>query len=126
MYIYDNHARVNVMTVLHARDMHHHRGTLKTHVYTPLEFDFHTTRKQAKDPGQRYQLLLQPVLMPRISTGCKSSWYLWPAAIKGKVFGTGLKHHPVPKLQYRNRLVPPTGTKSTRRNMYRLVEPTGA
>jgi len=85
-----------------------------------------TTRKQAKGPGQRYQLLLQPVLMPRISTGCKSSWYLWPAAIKGKVFGTGLKHHPVPKLKYRKRLVPPTGTKSTRRNMYRLVEPTGA
>ena len=85
-----------------------------------------TTRKQAKGPGQRYQLLLQPVLMSRISTGCKSSWYLWPAAIKGKVFGTGLKHHPVPKLQYRNRLVPPTGTKSTRRNRYRLVEPTGA
>ena len=59
-------------------------------------------------------------------TGCKSSWYLWPAAIKGKVFGTRLKHHPVPKLQYRNRLVPPTGTKSTWRNRYRLVEPTGA
>src|SRR6185369_2548701 len=68
---------------------------------------------------------LQPVLM-RISTGCKSSWYLWPAVIKGKGFGTGLKHHPVPKLQYRNRLVPPTGTKSTRRNRYRLVTSTGA
>ena len=26
-------------------------------------------------PGQKYQLLLQPVLMPRISTGCNSSWY---------------------------------------------------
>ena len=25
-----------------------------------------TTRKQAKGPGQRYQLLLQPVLMPHI------------------------------------------------------------
>ena len=33
---------------------------------------------QAAGPGQRYQLLLQPVLMPRISTGCKNSWYLWP------------------------------------------------
>ena len=28
-----------------------------------------TTRKQAKGPGQRYQLLLQPVLMRGISTG---------------------------------------------------------
>ena len=51
--------------------------------------DASTTRKQAKVPVQRYQLLLQPVLMPRISTGCKNSWYIWPAAIKGKVFGTG-------------------------------------
>ena len=59
--------------------------------------------------------------MPRISTGSKSSWYLWPAAIKGKGFGTGLKHHPVPKPQYRHRLVPPTGTKRTRRYRYRLV-----
>ena len=89
----------------------------------PSHWATHTTRKQAKGPGQRYQLLLQPVLMPHISTGCKSSWYLWPAAIKGKVFGTGLKHHPVPKLQYRNRLVPPTGTKSISRNRYRLVQP---
>jgi len=40
-----------------------------------------TTRIRAKGPAQRYQLLLQPVLMPRISTGCKSNWYLWPAAI---------------------------------------------
>ena len=57
-----------------------------------------TTRKRGKGPGQSYQLLLQPVLMPR-------SWYLWPAAIKGKGFGTGLKHYPVPKPQYRHRLV---------------------
>jgi hypothetical protein len=28
--------------------------------------------------GQRYQLLLQSVLMRSISTGCNSSWYLWP------------------------------------------------
>ena len=88
-----------------------------------------TTRKQARGPGQRYQLLLQSVLMPcistGISTGCKSSWYLWPAAIKGKGFGTGLKHYPVPKSQYRHWLVSPTGTKRTRRNRYRLVEPTG-
>ena len=83
--------------------------------------DVVTTRKQAKGPGQRYQLLLQPVLMPRISTGCKSSWYLWPAANKGKRFGTGLKHHPVPKSQYGHRLVPSTGIKRTRRNRYRLV-----
>ena len=56
----------------------------------------------------------------------KSSWYLWPAAIKGKGFGTGLKHYPVPKPQYRHRLVPPIGTKRTRRYRYRLVPPTGA
>ena len=57
-----------------------------------------TTRKRAKNPYQKYQLLLQPVLMPRISTGCNNSWYLWPAVFKGRTFGTGLKHHPVPKL----------------------------
>ena len=57
-------------------------------LYEQILFPEATTRKQAKAPGQRYQLLLQPVLM-RISTGCKSSWYLWPAAIKGKGFGTG-------------------------------------
>ena len=62
----------------------------------------------------------------RISTGCKNNWYLWPAAIKGKGFGTGLKHYLVPKPQYRHRLVPPTCTKRTKRNRYRLVEPTGA
>jgi len=72
-----------------------------------------TTRKHAKGPGQRYQLLLQPVLM-RV---------LWPAAIKSMGFGTGLKHYPVPKPQYMHRLVPPTGTKRTRRNRYRLVAP---
>ena len=33
----------------------------------------------------------------------------WPAALKGKRFGTGLKHHPVPKLKNRHRVVPPTG-----------------
>ena len=27
--------------------------------------------------GQRYQLLLQPVPMGAIGTGCNSSWYLW-------------------------------------------------
>ena len=31
--------------------------------------------------GQMYQLLLQPVLMPRISTGWKSSWYFWPGPL---------------------------------------------
>ena len=31
--------------------------------------------------GQRYQLLLQPVLMRGISTGCNSSWYLWPGPL---------------------------------------------
>jgi len=34
-----------------------------------------TTRKRAKDPGQKYQLLLQPVLMRGISTGCNTSRY---------------------------------------------------
>ena len=42
-----------------------------------------TTRKQAKGPGQRYQLLLQPVLMPRISNSCKSSWYLFQRHCNG-------------------------------------------
>ena len=91
-----------------------------------------STRKRAKGPGQRYQLLLQPVLIASvpgtdsISTSCNSSWYFWPVPFKGKVFGTGLKHHPVPKPQYRHRLVPPTGTKRTRRNRHRLVAPTDA
>jgi hypothetical protein len=31
--------------------------------------------------GQRYQLLLQPVLIRGISTGCNSSWYLWPGPL---------------------------------------------
>ena len=64
---------------------------LLKHAWIP--FFQYTTRKQAKGPDG-------------ISTGCKSSWYLWPAAIKGKGFGTGLKNHPVPKPQYRHRLVP--------------------
>ena len=42
-------------------------------IYTLHRDSVATTRKRAKDPDQRYQLLLQPVLMPRISTGCKSS-----------------------------------------------------
>ena len=101
-------------------------GTLSVASPWWLGMPWSPTRKRTKDPGQRYQLLLQPVLMPRISTGCKNSWYLWPAVIKGKGFGTGLNHHPVPKPQYRHRLVPPTDTKRTRRNRYRLVAPTGA
>ena len=39
----------------------------------------HTTRKRAIGLGQRYQLLLQPVPMGTIGTGCNSSWYLWPS-----------------------------------------------
>ena len=31
--------------------------------------------------GQEYWLLLQPVLMPRISTGSNSSWYFWPESL---------------------------------------------
>jgi len=27
---------------------------------------------------QEYRLLLRPVLMPRISTGCNNSQYFWP------------------------------------------------
>ena len=33
----------------------------------------------APSPGQRYQLLLQPVCCN--STGCNSSWYLWPGPL---------------------------------------------
>ena len=36
-----------------------------------------TNRKRAIGPGQRYQLLLQPVPMDIIGTGCNSSGYLW-------------------------------------------------
>ena len=43
-----------------------------------------TTRKQAKDPGQRNHLLLEPVLMGDISTGCINSRYSWPAPSAGK------------------------------------------
>ena len=38
-----------------------------------------TTRKWAIGPAQRYQLLLQPVPMVPIGTGCNGSWYLWPS-----------------------------------------------
>ena len=45
-----------------------------------LQFEDHsTTRKRVIGPGQRYQLLLQPVPMGTIGTGCNSSWYLWPS-----------------------------------------------
>ena len=60
------------------------------------------------------------------TSGCCSRSYLWPAALKGRPFGTGLKHHPVPKLKNRHRVVPSTSTKSRRRNRHRLVAPTGA
>ena len=43
----------------------------------PLVRSLATTRKRAIGPGQRYQLLLQPVPLT-IGTGCNSSWYLWP------------------------------------------------
>ena len=43
-----------------------------------------TTRKQAKDPDQRNHLLLEPVLMGDISTGCINSRYSWPALSTGK------------------------------------------
>ena len=61
-----------------------------------------TTRKRAIGPAQRYQLLLQPVPMGTIGTGCNSSWYLWPSTdlVEGNwhrvVVPTGLNHHPVP------------------------------
>ena len=38
-----------------------------------------TTGKQAKGPGQKYQLMLQPVLILDIGTGCNNSRYFWPA-----------------------------------------------
>ena len=43
------------------------------------QMSFHTTKKRAIGPGQGYQLLLQPVPMVTIGTGCNSSWYLWPS-----------------------------------------------
>ena len=39
----------------------------------------YTTEKQAKGPGQKYQLILQPVLILDIGTGCSNSRYFWPA-----------------------------------------------
>ena len=46
--------------------------------------------------GQRYQLLLQSVLMPyqlqqniAVSTGCNSSWYLWPRPLARFLVVTG-------------------------------------
>jgi hypothetical protein len=31
--------------------------------------------------GQEYQLLLQPVVKPHISTGCNSNVYFWPGSL---------------------------------------------
>ena len=44
-----------------------------------------TTRKQAKGLGQKYQLMLQPVLILDIGTGCSNSQYFWPAPSAGKL-----------------------------------------
>ena len=35
----------------------------------------------ALDAGQKYRLLMQPVLMSPISTGSSNKWFLWPGSL---------------------------------------------
>ena len=41
--------------------------------------------QQAKGPGQKYQLMLQLVLILDIGTGFNNSRYFWPAPSVGKL-----------------------------------------
>ena len=43
-----------------------------------------TTGKRAKGPGQKYHLMLEPVLLQGIGTGCNKSWYFWLAPSASK------------------------------------------
>ena len=58
-----------------------------------------TTRKRAIGPGQRYQLLLQPVPIP-LALDQPSGGQLAPGGGSNRFqcvsIGTGLNHHPVP------------------------------
>ena len=86
----------------------------------------YTTRKWAKGPGQRYQLLLQPVpLVPMVLAATATDIFgLGPTP--WRTIGTGWRYKPVPMRQHRNRFVPPPGAKCRRRYRHRLVGPTGA
>jgi hypothetical protein len=59
--------------------MHGPFGTGLWYQLVPLLVHWHRFVPQralpALDAGQEYRLLLQPVLMPRISTGWCSGWY---------------------------------------------------
>ena len=85
-----------------------------------------TTRKRAKGPVQRYQLLLQPVpLVPMVPAATAAGIFgLGPTP--WRTIGTGWRYKPVPMRQHRNRFVPPPGAKCRRRYRHWLVGPTDA
>ena len=72
-------------------------GTCIIWCYVMKWFCVYTTRKRAIGPGQRYQLLLQPVPLAldqpsggQLAPGGGSNWFQCVS------IGTGLNHHPVP------------------------------
>ena len=97
-------------------------------VVSPIPLSHHETIKWSARSTKKIESLLEngPKVLAKNTSCLLQPVLMRPTAIKGKGFGTGLKHYPVPKPQYMYRLVPPTGTKRTRRYRYWLVAPTGA
>ena len=79
--------------------MHEPIGTVSWDQPVPLLVNWHRfvpqRPLQALGASQEYQLLLQPVLMPRISTGCNCSGYFWCGSLArflGDVISCSCQH----------------------------------